>query len=299
MSGYANYQELARWDFPEEEFRLHRKAIPGFLVAKPHSLSSHDAQDYTSHGARNRTRLPQNSHSGSFPMTRHSLVLAAQSNDPAIRSRAIEAITAAYWRPIYKYVRRKWNITPEDAADFTQEFFTRLLEKEFLDSYDSSKGRLRTFLRTCADRLFMNQARDAKRLKRGVGSAHMSIDFLETEQELASELRSGSPEDSFDREWVRSIFGLGLARLQARCESGGKLIHFELFERYDLEDADPRPSYAQLATEFGLATTDVTNYLAFARREFRRCVLDLLREMTTSEEEFRREAQALLGVLVR
>ena len=230
-------------------------------------------------------------------MTRHSLVLAAQSNDPATRSRAIEAIAAAYWRPVYKYVRMKWNIGPEDAADFTQEFFTRLLEKEFLDSYESSKGRLRTFLRTCADRLFMNQVRDSKRLKRG-GSTHLSLDFMEIEQELATELRSGSPEDSFDKEWVRSIFVLGLARLQASCESRGKLIHFELFERCDLEDADPKPSYAQLATEFGLATTDVTNYLAFARREFRRCVLDQLREMTTSEEEFRREAQALLGVKV-
>jgi hypothetical protein len=42
--------------------------------------------------------------------------------------------------------------------------------------------------------------------------------------------------------------------------------------------------------------TDVTNYLAFARREFRRCVLDQLRAMTGSEEEFNREAHALLGV---
>ena len=246
----------------------------------------------------NATRLSQTLHGGSFPTTRHSLILAAQSNDPATRSWAIEAIAAAYWRPVYKYVRMKWNIAPEDAADFTQEFFTGLLEKEFLDSYESSKGRLRTFLRTVADRLFMNQARDSRRLKRAAGSAHLSLDFMEAEQELATELRSGSPEDSFDKEWVRSIFVLGLARLQVSCESGGKLIHFELFERYDLEDADPKPSYAQLATEFGLATTDVTNYLAFARREFRRCVLDQLREMTTCEEEFRREALALLGVKV-
>ena len=231
-------------------------------------------------------------------MTRHSLVLAAKSHDPARRSWAIEALAAAYWRPIYKYVRMKWNIAPEDAADFTQEFFTRLLEKEFLDSYESSKGRLRTFLRAYADRLFMNQVRDSKRLKRGAGSAHLSLDFTEAEQELATELRSRSPEDSFDREWVRSIFALGLARLQASCESGGKLIHFELFERCDLGEADPKPSYAQLASEFGLDITDVTNYLAFARREFRRCVLDQLRQMTANEEEFRREAQVLLGVKV-
>jgi hypothetical protein len=45
-----------------------------------------------------------------------------------------------------------------------------------------------------------------------------------------------------------------------------------------------------------LEATDVTNYLAFARREFRRCVLEQLRDMTASDDEFRREAQSLLGV---
>ena len=77
------------------------------------------------------------------------------------------------------------------------------------------------------------------------------------------------------------------------------MIHFELFERYDLQDDDCPSSYAQLAQELGLAATDVINYLAFARREFRRCVLEQLREMTASDEEFRREAQALLGVNTR
>ena len=229
-------------------------------------------------------------------MTRHSVISAAKSDDAAVRSRAIEIIAAAYWKPIYKYVRMKWRVEAEAAADFTQDFFARLVEKEFLDSYDSRKGRLRTFLRTCADRLFMNQTRDSERLKRGAGSPHLSLDFEEAEREFANISRSESPEDYFDKEWVRSLFTLGVQRLQASCESAGKMIHFELFHRYDLEDSDSKPSYAQLATEFGLPATDVTNYLAFARREFRRCVLDQLREMTATEEEFRREAQALLGV---
>lgn len=234
-----------------------------------------------------------------FPLTRHSVLLAAQSDDPAERSRAIEVISAAYWKPVYKYARMKWNLAPEDAADFTQEFFTRLLEREFLDSYDSSKGRLRTFLRACADRLFMNQLRDSKRLKRGAGSEHFTLDFEEAEREFATVHRSESPEDCFDKEWVRSLFSLGVQRLRVSCENGGKTIHFRLFERYDLDEADPKASYTQLAGEFGLAATDVTNYLSFARREFRRCVLDQLREMTATEEEFRREAQSLLGVDVK
>jgi len=239
------------------------------------------------------------SQAGTFPLTRHSVLLAAQSADPVARSLAIEAITLAYWRPVYKYVRMKWNINREDAADFTQEFFAHLLEKEFLNSYDSRKGRLRTFLRTCADRLFMNQMRDCKRLKRGGGSPHCSLDFEQAERELATVPSSESPEARFDKEWVRSLFALGLQRFRASCASGGKMIQFELFELYDLEDDDPKPSYSQLAAKFGLATTDVTNYLAFARREFRRCVLDQLREMTATDQEFRREAQTLLGVDIK
>ena len=240
-----------------------------------------------------------NSQGENFPLTRHSVILAARSDDAATRSRAIEIIAATYWKPVYKYARLKWELAPEDASDFTQEFFTRLMEKEFLDSYDSSKGRLRTFLRTCADRLFMKQVRDSQRLKRGGASEHLALDFDEAERELATLPGPVSPEEYFDKEWVRSLFALGVERLRAHCSGTGKQIHFRLFEHYDLDEGDTKPSYAQLAQTFGIPTTDVTNYLAFARREFRRCVLDQLREMTATDDEFRREAQSLLGLDIK
>lgn len=266
-----------------------------FLEKTRWCLSGPFLRPYTSSTFRS-IPLSAKSQGEGFPLTRHSVVLAAQREDSAARSRAIATLLSAYWKPVYKYARRKWNISADDAADFTQEFFTRLLEKEFLDSYDSRKGRLRTFLRACADRLFMKQMRDSHRLKRGAGCAHFTLDFEEAEAEFAAIGASESAEDLFDKEWKRSLFSLGLERLRAGCESGGKMVHFALFERYDLVDADPKPSYAQLGAEFGLATTDVTNYLAWTRREFRRCVLEQLREMTSTDDEFRREAQALLGV---
>lgn len=240
--------------------------------------------------------MPLEAQGDAFPATRHSVIYAAQSDDPVQRSRAIDAITTFYWKPVYKYVRLRWNVDPEDARDFTQDFFVRLIEKDFLDSYNPAKGRLRTFLRTCIDRLFLNQSRDAQRAKRGGGVAHQVLDFEEAERELGNAVnQSGSPEDYFEKEWIRTLFTLVVEQLRTYCESSGKMIHFDLFERYDLDDSDSRPSYAGLAEMFSLAVTDVTNYLAFARREFRRCVLEQLREMTGSEEEFRREAHFLLG----
>jgi len=234
------------------------------------------------------------SQSDAFPQTRHSVILAAQSNDPRERKWAVEAIASAYWRPVYKYLRVRWKVDPEDARDVTQEFFARLLEKNFLDSYEPGKGLLRTFLRTCVDRLFLNQSRDAHRLKRGGEMVHVTLDFNEAEHELAV-AHSESPNDLFEREWVRTLFTLAVERLRTQCAATGKAIHFELFERYDLAESVAR-SYADLAGEFDLPITDVTNYLAYARREFRRAVLEQLREMTGSEDEFRREAQSVLGI---
>lgn len=240
--------------------------------------------------------MAPNPQGDAFPLTRHSVVIAAQGSDPDQRSSAIEAITSSYWRPVYKYVRLRWRVEREDAEDFTQDFFSRLLEKDFLASYDPAKGKLRTFLRTCVDRLFMNQLRNAHRQKRGDSAIHISLDFEEAEHELAASTQAGPAEDYFEKEWVRTLFALAVERLRSQCQSAGKMTQFALFERYDLGDKDARPSYAALAEEFSIAATDVTNYLAFARREFRRCVLDQLRDMTGSHEEFQREARSLLGV---
>ena len=242
--------------------------------------------------------------SGKFPATRWSAVLASRSDDPAERSRALEAIAGAYWKPIYKYLRIRWGKSSEDAKDLTQEFFAKLFEKEYLNDFDPAKARLRTFLRVCADRFVANDFKAATRLKRGGGALHVSLDFDAAEAELGRAkpgLESiASPEsidDFLEKEFIRSLFAMAVDELRDLCASRGKQLHFRLFEMYDLEsDGKPAVSYADLAREFQIAPTDVTNHLAYARREFRRIALERLREMTGSEEEFRREARALLGV---
>ena len=55
-------------------------------------------------------------------------------------------------------------------------------------------------------------------------------------------------------------------------------------------------SYAQLAGEFGLTESQVTNHLALVRRAFRAKALGALRGLCVSDEEFRREARDLFGM---
>src|SRR5215475_1034441 len=88
---------------------------------------------------------------GNFPPTRWSVVAAARSDDSAERTRALDVLFAAYWKPVYKYIRLKFSRPPEDAQDLTQGFFAAPLERDLLSRFMPEKSRLRTYIRLCAD----------------------------------------------------------------------------------------------------------------------------------------------------
>jgi RNA polymerase sigma factor (sigma-70 family) len=238
------------------------------------------------------------SRSDRFPITRLSAIVAAGSQDQAERARAFEILVAAYWMPVYKYIRIKWSKPSEDAKDLTQGFFVEAMEKNFFQRYDPARAKFRTFLRTCLEGFVMNEEKAARRIKRGGGAVILSLDFDNAESQLAIAPRPAPNEidEYFEAEWVRSVFSLAVDALRLELQSRGKDVYFRLFERYVLEDPDSPLSYKEVAREFGLSVSNVTNYLAAARREFRRIVLEKLRELTANDDEFRREARALLGV---
>ena len=236
-----------------------------------------------------------------FPPTRRSVIEAARSIDSEERERALEALCAAYWKPVYKYIRLRWNRPADAAQDLTQGFFMELLERELLDRFDPKKSRLRTYLRLCVDSFLMNEDKAGRRLKRGGNALHVALDFPGAEEELGAAVMDPaaipspeSLEEFFEKEWVRSLFALAVEELRELCLAKERERTFLLFEAYDL-DGNERISYEQLAQEYGIPLTDVTNALAWARREFRRIALERLREICGSEEEFQREARAAFG----
>jgi RNA polymerase sigma factor (sigma-70 family) len=222
-----------------------------------------------------------------FPTTRRSVVLALRSDDTGERTRAFDTLVAIYWKPLYKFARLTWGPSPEDAEDLTQAFFARVFERETLAGFDASKAAFRTFLRLQFERHASNENRAALRIKRGGGAT--ALDFAEAEAELEGEV--ATPEELFYRDWVRGVFAVAISRMREHVSES----QFALFEAYDLA-GDHKISYRDLAQRFALPETSVTNQLAAARRKFREAVLDTLREATASDDEFRTEARALLGV---
>ena len=236
-----------------------------------------------------------------FPVTRWSLIDAVKSADPAEQARALDTLFAAYWKPVYKYVRLRWNQPAEDAQDLTQGFFAETLERELLTKYNPAKSKLRTYLRLCVDSFVMNTEKAARRQKRGGTTAHVALDFQAAEGELAGTTIDASSipspdslEEFFEKEWVRSLFSLAVEDLRKFCAERERDRTFRLFEDYDLS-GDAEISYEKLAAEYSIQVTDVTNALSWARREFRRIALERLRELCGSEDEFHREARTVFG----
>lgn len=231
-----------------------------------------------------------------FPPTRLSVLQRIRSDDRDERQQAFDALAAAYWKPVYKYLRLRWRAAPEDAEDTTQAFLAAAFEKQFFDRFDPAQARFRTFLRVCLDRFVQNQLKAAGRQKRGAGQRVLSLDFEDAEGELRHH-EPAAPADVdelFRREVMRALFTRAVAEVRDDYRRRGRESQFRLFERYDLEQEGV--SYAALAAETGMPVTQITNHLAAVRRAFRAAALARLRELTGSDEEFRADARDLLGV---
>lgn len=225
------------------------------------------------------------------------MVSRVRSGDEETRRVAHADLVEAYWKPVYKYLRLKWHMAPDAAADATQDFFVTVLEKGLVGRYDPARARFRTYLRLCLDGFAANLVKAERRLKRGGDATHLSLDFTSAEGELVR-IEPAVPADVdelFYREWVRALFDQAVTDLRNQTASRGRETMFEVFARYDLADPGERPRYDEIAAALGLTVATVTNHLAAMRREFRSIVLDRLREITGSEDEWEAEARRLLG----
>ena len=240
--------------------------------------------------------MADSSASGGFPATRLSVIERIRTTDPDARRQAFGDIVEGYWKPVYKHLRVTWHLDPEDARDLTQGFFADAFQKSWLERFEPEKARFRTFVRVCADRFVMNARQSAARIKRGGAARLVPLDFDGADREIVARSSSATdPDEFFHQEFVRALFERSLNAVRGELEAAGKGVHYTLFERYDVAPA-PGVSYAQLAEEFGLTTTQVTNYLAQVRRAFRGRALDALRGLCGSDAEYAREARELFGV---
>jgi RNA polymerase sigma factor (sigma-70 family) len=194
-------------------------------------------------------------HSGAAPFanTHWSIVLAAANKEnPSRALESLEALCRIYWNPLYAYARRD-GATPHDAQDLTQEFFARLLEKDYLASVDKSKGRFRSFLLAAFKHFISNERDKARAQKRGGGIVPISIDAQTAETRCSHEPAQVMTADKiFERQWALALLEQTTTRLRDEYEADGKL---RLFDELKVTLTEPRGSvaYATLAANLGMS----------------------------------------------
>jgi RNA polymerase sigma-70 factor (ECF subfamily) len=120
-------------------------------------------------------RPPPLADNGAFPATQWSVVLAAGHPNSLATTGALEKLCRADWDPLHVFLRRQGH-SAEDAQDLVQEFFARLLAKDYIARGKPHEGKFRSFLLAGLDRLLCDERDKANRLKRGGGEAIISLD---------------------------------------------------------------------------------------------------------------------------
>ncbi|MGO8765401.1 MAG: RNA polymerase sigma factor [Limisphaerales bacterium] len=230
-----------------------------------------------------------------FPNTRWSVVLAATRTPSPESAAALETICRAYWYPLYAYVRRCGR-SPHDAQDLTQEFFCRLLQKNWLDSADRQKGRLRTFLIVALKNFMINEWDRASALRRGGGHSHTPFDTAFAESRFAADTHSLAPDETYDRQWALTLISLTTSRLRAEFAAAGKPGDYDALKNCLLADRGAI-DYASAAKSLGMnegATRVAVHRLRKRFREiYREEISQTLDQGADLEDELRHLAAAL------
>src|SRR5689334_11714718 len=80
-----------------------------------------------------------------FQTTHWTLVLDAARADAPSDNVAFADLYLAYWHPLYAFARRR-GLSPPEAEDIIQDFFTHLVDKQALAGVQRDGGRFRSFL---------------------------------------------------------------------------------------------------------------------------------------------------------
>ena len=233
-----------------------------------------------------------------FATTHWSVVLAAADEAAPDRRRALAHLCRDYWYPLYAYVRRRGSSVHE-AEELTQEFFARLLDKDFLSSAAPDKGRFRSFLLVCLKRFLANEWDRRRAKKRGGGKRPLSIDFRDAEsryrQEPSSELTA---ERIYERRWALSLLEQGLTQLADEMAAAGKGHFFEKLKVYLTAGADepPRDETAEaLGISPGALKVRVHRMRQRYRQVLRERIAMTLNDPNDVEDEIHRLFSALGG----
>jgi RNA polymerase sigma-70 factor (ECF subfamily) len=201
-----------------------------------------------------------------------------------------------YWYPLYAYVRRRGH-GAQDAEDLTQEFFARVLAKDYLASVDRSKGKFRSFLLASLKHFLANEWDRSHAQKRGGGQVILPLDGASAETRYGLEpAHDVTPEKLFERQWAITVLEQVMVRLKREFVAGEKADIFDVLKPF-LAGDETSATYAQVAAKLGMTEGAVKVAVHRMRRRYRGLLREEIAQTVATPEEIADEIRCLLRCL--
>ena len=242
-------------------------------------------------------KVPPVSQSAAWFVTTHwSVVLDAKCDDRARANEALEKLCQIYWPPVYAFIRRN-GFNRADAQDLTQEFFYRLMSKEYLSHLQDQRGKFRSFLLTFVKHFLSDQRDKAAAQKRGGGQTLFSLHDTAGEDLFQVETATQStPEQLFERNWAQTVLQQALDRLAHEYTGSGKAVLYDSLK--DIQPGEHGPlSYAEIGVRLGMSETAVKSAVHRLRRRHREILRDEIAHTVTRPEEVDDEIRYLITLV--
>jgi DNA-directed RNA polymerase specialized sigma24 family protein len=239
---------------------------------------------------------PESHAAGRFPTTRWSRVVIAGDGDAREAHEALAELCAAYWFPLYAFIRRKGH-SPDDALDLTQGYFAQLLQKRRVAAADPGKGRFRSFLLADCTHFLAHSREHDRALKRGGGLIALSIDARDAEGRYLHEPEHNqTPERLFERDWALAMLTEVLAQLRAEYHDTGRGSTFEALKCTLTEDPQSVPR-AELAVKLGISPGAVQVAVHRLRKRYRVLIREAIAATVADASEIEAELCQLFASL--
>lgn len=231
-----------------------------------------------------------------FVTTHWSVVLTAGQGTTEEAEAALERLCRAYWWPLYAFVRRR-GYEAHDAQDLTQEFFARLLAKDFLQGVDRSKGKFRSFLLAALEHFLAKEWRRANAQKRGGKFTFVSLNDGSAEtQFLQVPSADLPPEKLFEQQWALTLLTQVTTRLRQEQVAAGK---GELFEKLKifLTGEKRAVAYADLALKLNTTEAALKMAVSRMRQRYRELLRAEIANTVSDPAEIEEELRAVVAAL--
>lgn len=232
-----------------------------------------------------------------FATTHWSMVVSAGRSQSPEANRALATLCENYWFPLYAFVRRA-GYSADDAQDLTQEFFTRLLAKNYLAGADRQRGRFRSFLLGAMKHFLAKEQRREGTQKRGGNQPMLSLDFHsgENRYSLIEPVDNLTPERLYAKRWALTLLDLVLSRLREEFRTAGKLELFDSLKQF-LGGGPGKPRYLEVAEELGMSEGAVKVAVHRLRRRYRKRLTEEIAQTIVGPEAMEDELGQLLAAL--